>query len=142
MPLIVRILAEDLAAWELTHQTAAAYHYRPAGVPVTLAERVQVVSPAPLQDLVGKDLVCFINIEKGWLSRDLGKRPEVKLQLKRPREPIRDPRRLRLRASIEWDHGGAEEIMEERWGQSVRIRAVHGSSKPPRVTLEEFKEEL
>src|SRR5260370_42675956 len=102
MPLIIPILAEDLASWEQSHSTwsprmASHHHYRPRlgpGMSQELAEQIQVVVPAPLEDLVDQDLVCFVNIEKGWMSRAIGARPEVKFQLKRPTEELRDPRRL------------------------------------------------
>lgn len=131
MPLIIRITAEDLAGWELTNKTVSPewkdgvmtgksgmnYHYRPrlAGELEQFADRIQVVSPRPLVKLVGKDMVCFVNVEKGWMSRDLGVRPEVKFKLKAPAEELRDPRRLRL-----------------------KIKAIDTSTRPPRVMLEDF----
>lgn len=116
MPLIVRILAEDLAGWELENRTAKFYHYRPSWAPQAY-EQIQLLSPEPLGELVGKDMVCFVNMEKGWKSKKLGKRLEVKFQLRHPAEPIRDARRVRLRGSVEIDH-------------------VKGG--PPRVELEEI----
>ncbi|HEV7523222.1 MAG TPA: hypothetical protein VGP89_19125 [Candidatus Angelobacter sp.] len=152
MPLIIRITAEDLAGWEMTQHYAnktwfepqdrvdiegggftrlgeqaitnqsESFHYRPrlAGELEQYAERIQVVSPSELKEWVGKDMVCFVNVEKGWMSRDLGVRPEVKFKLKAPAEELRDPRRLRL-----------------------KIKAIDTSTRPPRVTLEDYKlEEL
>lgn len=156
MPLIIRITAEDLAGWELTHGRSWAegtcpscrgasnnpaskvvgqglrdevvcndpfhrensYHYRPrlTGELEQYIERIQVVSSKPLINMVGKDMVCFVNVEKGWMSRDLGVRPEVKFKLKAPAEELRDPRRLRL-----------------------KIKAIDTSTRPPRVTLEDYK---
>ncbi|HEV7672992.1 MAG TPA: hypothetical protein VGQ12_00535 [Candidatus Angelobacter sp.] len=126
MPLIIRITAEDLAGWELTHKVGPSfgmgrmqtYHYRPrlAGELEQYAERIQVVSNWDLNDWVGKDMVGFVNVEKGWMSRDLGVRPEVKFKLKAPAEELRDPRRLRL-----------------------KIKAIDTSTRPPRVTLEDYK---
>lgn len=126
MPLIIRITAEDLADWELTHKVGPSfgmgrmrtYHYRPrlAGEMEQFVERIQVVSNWDLNEWLGKDMVCFVNVEKGWMSRDLGVRPEVKFKLKAPAEELRDPRRLRL-----------------------KIKAIDTTTRPPRVTLEEFK---
>lgn len=108
---IVRILAEDLAGWELEHTTAGFYHYRPqlAG---EVREQIQVMSPAPLDGLVGRDMFCFVNVEKGWLSKKIGAHPEVKFKLKVPTEALRDPRRVRL-----------------------KIKQLDTSQRPPRVLL-------
>jgi hypothetical protein len=126
MPLVVHILEEDLAAWELSHagekiypRSGKLYHYRlrlGPGISQEMAEQIQVITPAPLKDLVDQDLVCFVNIEKGWMFRKIGAHSELKFQLKRPSEELRGQRRLRL-----------------------RIKSIDTSSRPPRVMLEEFK---
>lgn len=142
MPLIIHILEEDLAGWELTHQSARAYHYRPRlapcawritpdrsgavslfGAPVVgmsmiapeLAEQIQIVSPARLEDLAGQDMFCHINVEKGWMSKKVGFHPEIKFQLKALRENIHEGRRLR-----------------------IRIKEIDQGMRPPRVILEEL----
>lgn len=112
---IVRILAEDLEGWELEHTTAGFYHYRPR-IEGEAREQIQVRSPAPLERLVGQDMFCFVNLEKGWLSKKIGTHPEVKFKLKVPDEPLRDPRRLRL-----------------------RISEIDTSQRPPRVLLSELE---
>ncbi|HLW51337.1 MAG TPA: hypothetical protein VKW06_00715 [Candidatus Angelobacter sp.] len=123
MPLIVHILEEDLAGWELSHRGRMvsppggwSHHYRPRDLAGEEYEQVQVISPAPLEELVDQDLLCHINIEKGWMSKQVGAHPEVKFQLRRLTRLLEGtPRRLRL-----------------------RIRSIDASSRPPRVELEEF----
>lgn len=113
MPFVVRVLAEDLDGWTLENQTSKFYHYRPR-LPAEIAEQIQIVSPAPLSELIDQDMVGFINVDKGWMSKKIGARPETKLQLKSPKEVVRSKSRLRL-----------------------KIKAVD-DSRPPRVTLEEY----
>lgn len=100
MPLMVRVLKEDLPDWEPAARSPQAHHYRPRlgpGVDQETAEQIQVMAPAPLEDLADQDLVWFVSIEKGWMSKKVGSRPEVKFQLKDANEPLREPRRLRLK---------------------------------------------
>jgi hypothetical protein len=119
MPLIVHILKEDLAGWEPAMRSLRAHHYRPRlgpGIDQGIAEQIQVLAPVALEGLIGQDLVCFIMVDKeGWMSKKIGRRPEVKFQLKRPTEVLLDPRRLRL-----------------------KIKRLDKNSRPPVVILEEL----
>jgi hypothetical protein len=123
MPLIVHILGEDLELWEPAARSIRSWHYRPRlGLEMSqeLAEQIQLIAPAPLNDLVGRDMDCYVNIEKGWMSRKIGAHPEVKFHLKMPvpKDNPRDRRRLRL-----------------------RIKSIDASSQPPKVILESLRPE-
>lgn len=137
MPLIVHVTQEDLAGWELTHKSPAGlpvsssrerahdtglalnYHYRPRNLAGEEYEQIQVIAPAPLEELVDQDLVCHLNTEKGWMSKKVGAHPEVKFQLRWLSRLLEgSPRRFRL-----------------------RIHAIDTTRRPPWVQLEEFNEE-
>ena len=130
MPFIVRVLPEDVVLWEAYEHSlhrgpsyleekeassSVAYRlkldvYRPETAPITLK------APAPLESLVGQDLFCTINVEKGYLSKRTGAGRRVHIHLERLNRKLEGrPRLLRL-----------------------RIARIDPSTNPPRVYLTEL----
>jgi hypothetical protein len=130
MPFVVRVLAEDIGLWEAYEHSIhrgpsylaeartaghVAYRlkldvYKPELAAITLK------SPARLESLVGQNVFCWINIEKGYLSEKTGAAPRVHLRLERLNRQIDGRRLLRLRvAGIEPRSDGPPRVILASW---------------------------
>jgi hypothetical protein len=144
MPFVVHILAEDIGLWEAYEHSIhrgpsclaeartaghVAYRlkldvYKPELAAITLK------SPARLESLVGQNVFCWINIEKGYLSEKTGAAPRVQIRLERLNRQIDGRRLLRLRvARIEpRPDGPPRVILAELGGAGGASRIAPGAA--------------
>jgi hypothetical protein len=99
MPFVVRIFAEDLPLWEeyVHSRTRYTCHVRMCTWREEYA-RIKVSAPAPLESLVGTELLAWINIDRSYLSKQTNAPDRIHIFLKRLTHAIPpEVRRLRLR---------------------------------------------
>lgn len=96
MPLIVHILAEDVALWRRCDPHSAEYIYCPVARPDREHELILASAPGPLERFLGRDMICYVNRERQpGTSVD-----RTRLRLLRLKRALAgQPLRLRLRIS-------------------------------------------